>query len=245
MNIRYLVLILSTIILMGCSSDDSSTPAAAADTNSCPTGQTRNANGDCEADGFTAINLDDADDNIQDRIDDGDNTVKQGGEGQIIAIVSDAFSTTHKEFYDSATNETKFTSIFDINYSSPSSYGRSFTETGHIDGTDSVITDTNIFHAEGGNCIYNSSLSFGDSGFCHEDGIGTSLAGIIAGNKDDSGIYGVAYNAQLKGISLDRYNGAADFDYTLAQREAIIEAGSGADIAVMQNSWGGKQILLV
>ncbi len=91
-----------------------------------------------------------------------------------------------------------------------------------LEGYDASDGDTDI------DCIVNCS------------GHGTHVAGIIAGNKNDEVMHGVAYDAQIKPIAIFDNEGRSDV--TSAQLINAIDAGSGSDIVVMNNSWGSQAI---
>ncbi|MDB9872450.1 S8 family serine peptidase [Alphaproteobacteria bacterium] len=65
---------------------------------------------------------------------------------------------------------------------------------------------------------------------------GTHVAGIIAANKNDVGMHGVAYNATIKPIRIA--DGTWNYDITTAQLVNAIGAASGNTITAMNNSWG-------
>ena len=65
---------------------------------------------------------------------------------------------------------------------------------------------------------------------------GTHVAGIIAANKNDSGMHGVAYNAKIKPITI--FNSSGVDDTTTSQLVNAINAGAGSSYAAMNNSWG-------
>ncbi len=67
---------------------------------------------------------------------------------------------------------------------------------------------------------------------------GTHVAGIIAANKDNSEMHGVAYNAKIKPITI--FNSSATFDVTTSQLVNSINAGSSSSITAMNNSWGSS-----
>ncbi len=69
---------------------------------------------------------------------------------------------------------------------------------------------------------------------------GTHVAGIIAANKNDSGMHGVAYNAKIKPITI--FNSSGVDDTTTSQLVNAIEAGAGSSYAAMNNSWGVSQV---
>ncbi|MCH9844869.1 MAG: S8 family serine peptidase [Alphaproteobacteria bacterium] len=68
---------------------------------------------------------------------------------------------------------------------------------------------------------------------------GTHIAGIIAGNKDDNGMHGVAYEAKIKPVAI--FNDAGVGDITTAQLANAIYEGSGTGIIAMNNSWGSHE----
>ena len=69
---------------------------------------------------------------------------------------------------------------------------------------------------------------------------GTHVAGIIAANKNDSGMHGVAYNAKIKPITI--FNSSGVDDTTTSQLVNAINAGGGSSYAAMNNSWGILQV---
>ena len=69
---------------------------------------------------------------------------------------------------------------------------------------------------------------------------GTHVAGIIAANKNDSGMHGVAYNAKIKPITI--FNSSGVDDTTTSQLVNAINAGGGSSYAAMNNSWGVSQV---
>tara|TARA_B100000963_G_scaffold356913_1_gene378016 strand:+ start:77 stop:2911 length:2835 start_codon:yes stop_codon:yes gene_type:complete len=69
---------------------------------------------------------------------------------------------------------------------------------------------------------------------------GTHVAGIIAANKNDSGMHGVAYNAKIKPITI--FNSSGVDDTTTSQLVNAINAGAGSSYAAMNNSWGVSQV---
>ena len=69
---------------------------------------------------------------------------------------------------------------------------------------------------------------------------GTHVAGIIAANKNNSGMHGVAYNAKIKPITI--FNSSGVDDTTTSQLVNAINAGSGSSYAAMNNSWGVSQV---
>ena len=69
---------------------------------------------------------------------------------------------------------------------------------------------------------------------------GTHVAGIIAANKNNSGMHGVAYNAKIKPITI--FNSSGVDDTTTSQLVNAINAGGGSSYAAMNNSWGVSQV---
>ncbi len=65
---------------------------------------------------------------------------------------------------------------------------------------------------------------------------GTFVSGIIAASKNSSGMHGVAYGATVKPVTV--FDSSGTWNVTTAQLANAIAAGSGAGIAVMNNSWG-------
>ncbi|MDB9915519.1 S8 family serine peptidase [Alphaproteobacteria bacterium] len=65
---------------------------------------------------------------------------------------------------------------------------------------------------------------------------GTHVAGIIAANKNSTGMHGLAYEAKIKPISI--FNSSGVSDTTISQLVNAINAGSGSSYAAMNNSWG-------
>lgn len=70
---------------------------------------------------------------------------------------------------------------------------------------------------------------------------GTFVSGIIAAQKNSTGMHGVAYGATIKPITIFSSSGASNV--TSAQLANAVAAGSGSGIAVMNNSWGSKDVI--
>ena len=68
------------------------------------------------------------------------------------------------------------------------------------------------------------------------NGHGTFVSGIIAANKDDVGMHGVAFNSQLLPIRIFDANG--NFAVTEVELAAAIDRAVVNDAAVINNSWG-------
>ena len=69
---------------------------------------------------------------------------------------------------------------------------------------------------------------------------GVHVAGIIAAEKNGSGMHGVAYNAKIKPVAI--FDDADSDDTNTAQLATAISQGSGSSIAVMNNSWGAATV---
>ena len=69
---------------------------------------------------------------------------------------------------------------------------------------------------------------------------GTHVAGIIAGNKNETEMHGVAYNAKIKPIRIA--DGEWTYDITASQLVTAIGEASGNTITAMNNSWGTKGV---
>ena len=69
---------------------------------------------------------------------------------------------------------------------------------------------------------------------------GTHVAGIIAGNKNNSGMHGVAYNAKIKPITI--FNSSGVDDTNTSQLVNAINAGGGGSYSAMNNSWGVSEV---
>ena len=69
---------------------------------------------------------------------------------------------------------------------------------------------------------------------------GVHVAGIIAAEKNGSGMHGVAYNAKIKPIAI--FDDADSDDTNTVQLATAISQGSGSSIAVMNNSWGAATV---
>ena len=69
---------------------------------------------------------------------------------------------------------------------------------------------------------------------------GVHVAGIIAAEKNGTGMHGIAYNAKIKPIAI--FDDADTGDTNTAQLAAAIGQGSGSSIAVMNNSWGAATV---
>ena len=65
---------------------------------------------------------------------------------------------------------------------------------------------------------------------------GTHVAGIIAANKNDSGMHGVAYNAKIKPITV--FDSSGSDDTNTSQLITALGHASGNTITAMNNSWG-------
>ncbi|MDN5251336.1 S8 family peptidase [Betaproteobacteria bacterium LSUCC0117] len=69
---------------------------------------------------------------------------------------------------------------------------------------------------------------------------GTFVSGIIAAQKNSTGMHGVAYGATIKPVTI--FNSSGTYNVTSAQLANAVAAGSGSGIAVMNNSWGSSSI---
>ena len=65
---------------------------------------------------------------------------------------------------------------------------------------------------------------------------GTHVSGIIAANKNSTGMHGVAYEAKIKPITI--FDSSGSFDVNTGQLTSAISNGSGSAYVAMNNSWG-------
>ncbi len=221
---------------------------------------------DAVVDGGDDAIIDDDDDAIVDGgddaiIDDDDNAVVDGGDDAIIdddddaivdggddAIIDDDDNAVVDENIITL-NPTDFeTTEYSKNYALASIkasaiYARGGTGKGQ---TISILdTPFNTSHADLQNVFVTGfdASSGGTNIHCSGNGCashGTHIAGIIAANKDDIGMHGVAYEANIKPIAIFSNAGAGDI--TTAQLANAIYEGSGDDIIAMNNSWGSHTI---
>ena len=69
---------------------------------------------------------------------------------------------------------------------------------------------------------------------------GVHVAGIIAAEKNGTGMHGIAYNAKIKPITI--FSDSEADDTNTSQLITAIGHASGSDIAVMNNSWGASEV---
>ena len=69
---------------------------------------------------------------------------------------------------------------------------------------------------------------------------GVHVAGIIAEEKNGTGMHGIAYDAKIKPIAI--FNDAEASDVTTSQTITAIGQASGSNIAIMNNSWGASEV---
>ncbi|MCH9852440.1 MAG: S8 family serine peptidase [Alphaproteobacteria bacterium] len=200
---------------------------------------------DAVVDGGTDDNADNADDNANDENSDNadnalidDDAVVDGGGTDDNADNADDDNIVILNPIDFETDEyTKNYALANIKASAI--YARGGTGKGQ---TVSILdTPFNTTHADLQNVFVTGfdASSGGTNVHCDTNDCathGTHIAGIIAGNKDDAGMHGVAYEAKIKPIAI--FSDAGVGDITTAQLANAIYEGSGDDIIAMNNSWG-------
>ncbi len=138
-------------------------------------------------------------------------TITQAGAGQIVSVASDSnFNVKHQEFANQD-GSVAFDSIY-----------IAAIDTTHT-ASDTLLTDAMFDSGEiipnasgGGNCAHIN--------ICY----GTEYAGVIAGRKDGTEMHGIAYNAQLRGITTNK---------TEVSLIKAVPKGVGEDVIAMAHAW--------